>query len=170
MERTASIGCQGLAGGVAAFGEAGCASASSPLPRRLVLLFAAACGFSVANVYFAHPLLETMARAFAIEPGAIGIVVTATQIGYALGLIFIVPLGDLVDRRRLIVGQGLLSAVALTIVGAAPSAIVLLLGMFVVGLLAVSARCRGAPRLRRRHPISNYCIRSPDCSMKNPCC
>jgi predicted MFS family arabinose efflux permease len=112
-------------------------STSPPLPRRLVLLFAAACGLSVANVYFAHPLLATMARAFAIRPGTIGIVVTVTQIGYALGLIFIVPLGDLVDRRRLIAGQGLLSAVALIIVGSASSAIELLPGMFAVGLLAV---------------------------------
>jgi predicted MFS family arabinose efflux permease len=137
MERTVSIDCQSPAVGVAVYGEAGRTSVSSPLPRRLVSLFATACGLSVADVYFAHPLLETMARAFAIEPGSIGIVVTTTQIGYALGLIFIVPLGDLVDRRRLIVGQGLLSAVALITVGAAPSAIVLLLGMFAVGLLAV---------------------------------
>jgi predicted MFS family arabinose efflux permease len=133
----ASIKDGWLAASIATSGEAPPASTSSPLPFRLVLLFAAACGLSVANVYFAQPLLETMAHAFAIEPGSIGIVVTATQIGYALGLIFIVPLGDLVDRRRLIVGQGLLSAVALMIVGAAPGAIVLLLGMFVVGLLAV---------------------------------
>lgn len=120
-----------------ASGDAASSGTSSLLPRRLVLLFAAACGFSVANVYIAHPLLETMARAFAIEPGSIGIVVTVTQIGYALGLVFIVPLGDLIDRRGLIVGQGLLSVAALTIVGAAPNAVVLLLGMFVVGLLAV---------------------------------
>jgi predicted MFS family arabinose efflux permease len=137
MEQTASIEGYGLAASVAACGEAASATISSPLPRRLVLLFATACGLSVANIYFAHPLLETMARAFAIKPGSIGIVVTVTQIGYALGLIFIVPLGDLIDRRRLIVGQGLLSVAALTVVGTAPNAIVLLLGMFVVGLLAV---------------------------------
>jgi predicted MFS family arabinose efflux permease len=113
------------------------AIASSPLSRRLVLLFATACGLSVANVYFAHPLLETMARTFAIAPGSIGIVVTVTQIGYALGLIFVVPLGDLTDRRRLIVGQGLLSAAALVVVGTATNIAVLLAGMFAVGLLAV---------------------------------
>jgi predicted MFS family arabinose efflux permease len=109
----------------------------APLSRRLVLLFAIACGLSVANVYVAHPLLVTMARTFAIERGSIGVVVTITQIGYGLGLIFIVPLGDLIDRRGLIVGQGLVSVVALTVVGLAPNATVLLLGMFVVGLLAV---------------------------------
>jgi predicted MFS family arabinose efflux permease len=118
-------------------GEAGAANAASVMSWPLMLLLATACGLSVANVYFAHPVLETMARTFAIEPGSIGIVVTVGQIGYALGLILIVPLGDLIDPRRLIVGQGLLSALALTIVGMAPNTAVLLSAMFVVGLLAV---------------------------------
>jgi predicted MFS family arabinose efflux permease len=113
------------------------ADAVSPLPTRTVLLFGAACGLSVANVYFAHPLLDAIARSFAIEPAAIGIVVTVTQLGYALGLVFIVPLGDLIDRRRLVVGQTIMSAAALAIVGTAPSAAILLTGMFIVGLLAV---------------------------------
>jgi predicted MFS family arabinose efflux permease len=107
------------------------------MPRRLVLLFALACGLSVANIYFALPLLDAMAREFSISPAAIGMVVTATQIGYAAGLIFIVPLGDLVDRRRLIVSQAALSALALVVVGLAPTGYVLLAGMIVVGLLAV---------------------------------
>src|SRR5919108_4732530 len=103
------------------------------LPRRIILLFAAACGLSVANIYFAHPLLDAMARDLAIRPAVIGIVVTATQIGYGLGLVFIVPLGDLLDRRRLIVGQAMLSALALVVVGLAPTGFVLLAGMVVVG-------------------------------------
>jgi predicted MFS family arabinose efflux permease len=107
------------------------------LPRHIILLFAAACGLSVANIYFAHPLLDAMAHDLAIRPAVIGIVVTATQIGYGLGLIFIVPLGDLLDRRRLIVGQAVLSALALVAVGLAPTGFVLLAGMVVVGLLAV---------------------------------
>ncbi len=121
-------------------GEKVSVDAASSLPLRTVLLFGAACGLSVANIYFAHPLLDAMARAFAIEPAAIGIVVTVTQIGYALGLIFIVPLGDLMDRRRLIVGQAILSAAALTIVGTAPNTTILLAGMFTVGLLAVTVQ------------------------------
>jgi predicted MFS family arabinose efflux permease len=107
------------------------------LSQHIVLLFGAACGLSVANVYFAHPLLDAVARTFSIESGAIGFVITVTQIGYALGLIFIVPLGDLMDRRRLIVGQLILSAAALTIVGTASNTTILLVGMFVVGLMAV---------------------------------
>jgi predicted MFS family arabinose efflux permease len=115
------------------------ASAAS-LPHRLVLLFAVACGLSVANIYFAFPLLDAMAHDFSIEPAAIGMVVTMTQIGYALGLILIVPLGDLLDRRLLIVSQAALSALALVAVGLAPTAFVLMAGMIVVGLLAVAVQ------------------------------
>lgn len=103
----------------------------------MILLFAVACGLSVANIYFAHPLLDAMARDLSISSASIGIVVTVTQVGYGLGLIFIVPLGDLVDRRRLIVGQAVLSALALVVVGLAPTGSVLLAGMIAVGLLAV---------------------------------
>lgn len=107
------------------------------LRSHIIVLFATACGLSVANIYFAHPLLDAIAHDLAITPAIIGIVVTATQVGYALGLIFIVPLGDLLDRRRLILIQTTLSALALVIVGLAPTGIVLLAGMTLVGLLAV---------------------------------
>jgi predicted MFS family arabinose efflux permease len=104
---------------------------------RLVLLFALACGLSVANIYVAQPLLDTMGRELSISPAAVGMVVTVTQIGYALGLIFFVPLGDLLDPRRLIVSQAAISALALVVVALAPTGFVLLAGMIVVGLLAV---------------------------------
>jgi predicted MFS family arabinose efflux permease len=107
------------------------------MPPGLVPLFSLACGLSVANIYFAHPLLDAMAREFSISHAAIGMVVTATQTGYALGLVFIVPLGDMLDRRRLIVSQSVLSALALLAVGLAPAGFVLLAGMIAVGLLAV---------------------------------
>ncbi len=110
---------------------------TADLPKGLVLVFAVACGLSVANIYFALPLLDAMARDFSIEPAAIGMVVTLTQIGYALGLVFIVPLGDLLDRRRLIVTQAALSALALVAVALAPTAFILLTAMIMVGLLAV---------------------------------
>jgi predicted MFS family arabinose efflux permease len=109
----------------------------APLAPTTLLIFALACGFSVANVYYAQPLLETMAATFHISPASIGIVVTLTQLGYAAGLVFIVPLGDLVDRRKLVVAQTLLSALALAAVGTARSEAVLLAGMVAVGLLAV---------------------------------
>ncbi|HEX2884876.1 MFS transporter [Vineibacter terrae] len=107
------------------------------LPQVTTILFAIACGLSVANIYFAHPLLDAMAADFGISAAAVGGVVTLTQIGYALGLIFIVPLGDFLERRKLIVGQGVLSAIALIVVATAPTEDVLLVAMVAVGLLAV---------------------------------
>lgn len=116
-------------------GEAGKAAAG--LPRLTAFIFAIACGLSVANVYFAHPLLDAIAHDFAIDPASVGIVVTVTQIGYALGLFFIVPLGDLFDRRKLVASQAVFSAAALVVVGFSPSAATLLASLAMVGLLAV---------------------------------
>jgi predicted MFS family arabinose efflux permease len=92
---------------------------------------------SVANIYYAQPLLDLMAATFAISPASVGFVVTLTHVGYALGLLFIVPLGDLVDRRKLAVAQTFLSAVALVGVGTAKNVTMLFCALSVVGLLAV---------------------------------
>ncbi|POM27412.1 Inner membrane transport protein YnfM [Actinomadura rubteroloni] len=107
---------------------------------RVVALLAVACGSAVANVYFAQPLLPALGRDLAIGSGALGAVVTVTQVGYGLGLFLLVPLGDVVDRRRLAVAQTLALAAALAVVGAAPDAAVLLAGVAAVGLLAVVAQ------------------------------
>lgn len=111
---------------------------SAALSRSLVWLFAIASGMSVANVYFAQPLLDALARDFAISQAAIGGVVTATQIGCALALLFLVPLGDAVDRRRLMAIQLMALVAALVVVGMAQSAPVLLAGMLAVGLLGTA--------------------------------
>ncbi|MGI5339524.1 MFS transporter [Streptomyces sp. CA-181903] len=107
------------------------------LSRGLVLLFAVACGAAVANVYFSQPLLVTMGHDLAMSPALVGSVVTLTQAGYGLGLFFLVPLGDIADRRKLIVAQLLLLVAALVLVATARSAAVLLAGMAATGLLAV---------------------------------
>jgi len=107
------------------------------LSPSLTLLFSVTCALAVANVYFAQPLLDSMAQSLGVESSMIGVVVTATQVGYALGLLFIVPLGDLVNRKRLILSHVLLSAVALAAVGAAQQWLALLGAMVVMGLLAV---------------------------------
>ncbi|MCR8645423.1 MFS transporter [Paenibacillus sp. N1-5-1-14] len=107
------------------------------MPRYVTLLFAAACGMSVANVYFAQPLLDQLSLEFGIDYSFIGIVITVTQIFYGLGLLLLVPLGDILNQRRLIMGQMLLSITALVIVGTATSSNLLFAGMALVGLLAV---------------------------------
>ncbi|MHC8338477.1 MFS transporter [Pseudomonas sp. HLT2-19-2] len=108
-----------------------------PLSGAVVLLFAIACGLAVGNVYYAQPLLDAMAEAFAMDPATIGIVVTLTQVGYGAGLVLLVPLGDLLNRRHLIVTQTVLSALALLTIALAPNNIWLLIGMTLTGLLAV---------------------------------
>lgn len=109
----------------------------SSMPRAVTLLFATACGMSVANIYFAQPLLDELSNDFAIDQSIIGLIITITQIFYGLGLLLLVPLGDLLNQRRLIIGQMLLSTVALFIVGTASYVVVLFVGMALVGLLAV---------------------------------
>lgn len=107
------------------------------LSRGVVMLFAVACGAAVANVYFSQPLLVTMGHDLAMSPALVGSVVTLTHVGYGLGLFFLVPLGDVADRRRLIVAQLLLLVMALAVVATAHTATILLAGMAATGLLAV---------------------------------
>ncbi len=108
------------------------------MSRGVILLFAIASGASVANVYYAQPLLDILAKDFNVSHAAIGGVVTATQIGCALALIFLVPLGDLVNRRRLMALQLIALISALLVVGFAHSTIILLAGMLAVGLLGTA--------------------------------
>lgn len=108
------------------------------MPRALVAIFACAAGLSVANVYYAQPLLDALADDFGISRGAAGGVVSATQAGCALALLFVVPLGDQWERRRLMLVQLALLTLSLLGVSAATSAVVLLLGMTLVGMLGTA--------------------------------
>lgn len=108
------------------------------LSTGLVLLFAVACAFSVANVYYAQPLLDALAQDFGFSQASVGIVITATQVGCALALLLVVPLGDLMNRRSLIVAQLCLLCAALAAVGLASSPAALLAGMLGTGLLGTA--------------------------------
>jgi predicted MFS family arabinose efflux permease len=117
--------------------------AKEPEPRapglspRLTLLLAAACGLAVGNVYNTQPLLETIATDLGLPLGSVGIIGTITQVGYGLGLVFIVPLGDVLSRRSLALWQFTLSAAALLMAGFAGSRTLFLVAAGTVGLLAV---------------------------------
>src|SRR3954462_15345657 len=87
----------------------------------LIRLFAVACGVSVANLYYNQPLLADMARTFHTTVAGVGVVPSLTMIGYALGMLLIVPLGDIVSRRRLVVTLLLLVTVAMIATALAPS-------------------------------------------------
>jgi predicted MFS family arabinose efflux permease len=88
-------------------------SRSGTISRGLVAVLAMACGLAVANLYYAQPLLHALAGAFGTTAGGAAMVVTLTQIGYAAGLLLLVPLGDLLERRSLVVVVLLLAAIAL---------------------------------------------------------
>lgn len=129
------------AASIDAANDAACPNAgkttASPLTRPMMTLFALASGLAVANAYFAHPLLDVMAADLDLSQTSAGLIVGATQIGYALGLILLVPLGDLFDRRRVIVIQSLLSVVALGFVALSANAEMLMAAIAAVGMLAV---------------------------------
>ena len=110
------------------------------MPRAVAWLFAVTSGLAVANVYYAQPLLDAIADEFRISHAAAGILITWTQIGYGVGLLLIVPLGDIWNRRRLIIGQSILTVVALVAVGVAPNSVVLLAGLAALGLMSVVAQ------------------------------
>ncbi|HWI71781.1 MAG TPA: MFS transporter [Baekduia sp.] len=110
------------------------------LDRRLVALLAVACGASVANLYYAQPLLDVIARDLGVSAGAAGLLVTSSQVGYAAGLVFLVPLGDLLDRRRMVARMLVVTALGLGIAAAAPSFAVLAAAIAVVGVTSVVAQ------------------------------
>jgi predicted MFS family arabinose efflux permease len=101
---------------------------------------ATATGLAVANNYYAQPLLPQISHDLHLSGAVGGLIVTVAQIGYALGLIFLLPLGDLRDRRRLLVTMSLILAAALAVLAASPTAGVLLPAAVAVGALSVQAQ------------------------------
>jgi predicted MFS family arabinose efflux permease len=110
------------------------------MTRGLTFLFAVAAGAAVGNLYWAQPLLDFIADDLHASTATAGWLVTATQIGYAAGILLLVPLGDVLDRRRFIPVMMLCSAAALVMCALAPSMGVLLLAITVLGVTTVSGQ------------------------------
>lgn len=108
--------------------------------RRVVTAMAFSTGAVVANTYYAQPLEDTLAGAFHTSAGVIGVLITLTQLGYAVGLATLVPLGDLVERRRLL--MALLAACVLGLAGmaTAPALPVILAAAVLVGVTSVAVQ------------------------------
>jgi predicted MFS family arabinose efflux permease len=106
----------------------------------MVFLFAAACGISVASLYYGQPLLPSIARSLHTSSGTATLVVTGAQVGYGLGLALLVPLGDMLVRRRLVPGILVISAAALFVAALAPTITVLIGAVAVAGVCSVSAQ------------------------------
>ncbi len=110
------------------------------LSPSLILLMSIATGLSVASNYYAQPLLDTIARNFSLSASTAGFIVTAAQLGYAAGLLFLVPLGDMFERRMLIVSMTLLAAGGMLITASSQSLGMLILGTALTGLFSVVAQ------------------------------
>lgn len=110
------------------------------LDRRVVALLAVTTGASVANLYYVQPLLHVIGQAFSVSNGLAGLLVTCTQIGYLVGVILLVPLGDLLERRRLISTVLLCAAGAGVLSAAAPTFAILGAALLLLGCTSASAQ------------------------------
>ena len=110
------------------------------LSPALILLMSVATGLAVASNYYAQPLLDTIARAFNLSASSAGFIVTAAQLGYAAGLLFLVPLGDMFERRMLIVSMPLLAAGGMLITASSQSLTMMIVGTALTGLFSVVAQ------------------------------
>ncbi|QFH51225.1 MFS transporter [Leclercia adecarboxylata] len=110
------------------------------LSPALILLMSVATGLAVASNYYAQPLLETIARNFSLSASSAGFIVTAAQLGYAVGLLFLVPLGDMFERRAMIVSMTLLAAGGMLITASSQSLAMMIFGTALTGLFSVVAQ------------------------------
>lgn len=117
-------------------------TAASPpaLRRRVVAIMTVSVGAVVANLYYAQPLEASLSKAFHASTGAVGVVLTVIQVGYALGLALLVPLGDLLERRRLVAVLLGLAVLGMAAMAAAPGIQVFGCAAALVGLTSVAVQ------------------------------
>lgn len=112
----------------------------APVSRTVVATMAFATGAVIANLYYAQPLVDTLATVFSSGSDAVGLVITVTQIGYAIGLAALVPLGDLVERRRLLAALLGAATLGMAAMAVAPSLVVLGAAAALVGVTSVAVQ------------------------------
>jgi len=106
----------------------------------MTFLMAASAGLICANLYYAQPLAGPIAASIGLPPQATGLIVTLTQIGYGLGLLFVVPLGDLVENRRLILSMMVLVTLALLAAAVSSTPSPFLAASLMIGLGSVAVQ------------------------------
>jgi predicted MFS family arabinose efflux permease len=115
-------------------------SNSKPVDRKLIALLAIGCGATVANLYYAQPLLSAIGSHFGVSDGTAGLLVTVSQVAYGLGLVFLAPLSDLVDRRKLVTTLLAITCLASAGAAAAPQFALLALAIGVASTTSVVAQ------------------------------
>lgn len=110
------------------------------IPTWLIILLAAACGIIVANLYYSQPLVGIISESIGLSATSAGLIVTLTQLGYVIGLLFIVPLGDIVENRKLVFIALLLTGIALAITAVIKQPTPFLAASFFIGLGSVAAQ------------------------------
>ncbi|MBP1613245.1 MAG: major facilitator superfamily 1 [Bacteroidetes bacterium] len=115
-------------------------TSSATVPAWLVLLMAACAGITVANIYYCQPILKEIASEFNVSESSVGMIPMLSQIGYGLGLFFITPLGDKVDKRKLILGLQYLLIGALVLLYLSSTIVSVWVLSVLIGLFAVSVQ------------------------------
>ncbi|MBN4664372.1 MFS transporter [Pandoraea nosoerga] len=110
------------------------------LSARLILLLATGTGLTVASLYYAQPMLGIMTDDIHAANTTVGWVPTLTQLGYALGILLLVPLGDIIDRRRIVLVKGAILTLALLVAAVSPGIGTLLVASLAIGLTATMAQ------------------------------
>jgi predicted MFS family arabinose efflux permease len=113
---------------------------ATSISPALTFLLATACGLIAANLYYGQPLAGIIGAELGLSAGATGLIVTLTQIGYGIGLLFVVPLGDLVENRKLVVSAVAMAVLSLVAAAFAPQAAPFLIAAFLVGVSSVAVQ------------------------------
>jgi predicted MFS family arabinose efflux permease len=131
------------------------------MPTWLMLLIATACGLIVANIYYAQPLLGPISQTIGLQPEAAGLIVTLTQVGYGAGLLLLVPVGDLLENRRLILSLVVLQTLALVVAVFVRQPLAFLGASLLIGFTAVAVQVlvpyasHMAPEAQRGRVVGN---------------
>lgn len=116
------------------------ASPARDVPGWLIALLAVASGLTVANLYYAQPLLSSLSDVFGVSTATTGSLITLTQVGYVVGMLFLVPLGDRLEKRKLVTVLLSITTVALVVAGLAPNFPVLIAASMISGATSVVAQ------------------------------
>lgn len=116
------------------------ADTSPALSKALILFLAFCCGAVVANLYYAQPIVELIAPSIGLTPEHASLIVALTQLGYAVGLLFLVPLADLLENKRLVIGLTLVVGACLAAACLADSPSLFLAASLLIGLTSVAVQ------------------------------